>query len=101
MTETPDQPEISPGFNDSYTAPIVYFDTVAAFGVLAGAVQVELISRILVPLAGAGAKHQFLTTGRIRCSPHAAMTLRDSLSKALDMVAKEREGQQAQAAKMN
>jgi hypothetical protein len=87
---------VSARFRDSDTAPIVYFDASATFGVLAGVIQIELVSRVLVPLAGGGVKMEFLTTGRLRCSPAAAKRLRDAITKSLDMTTQEQqEGAQA------
>jgi hypothetical protein len=100
MTETPKTAEVSPGFRDNPDAPIVYFDTAATFGVLAGAIQIELVSRTLVPTVDGGVKVEFLITGRLRCSPAAAHQLRDAIDKSLDMLTKE-QGAQVQASKLN
>jgi hypothetical protein len=92
MTEAPKQTDPSPTFRDSDSAPFVYFDNSATFGVLAGAIQIELVSRILVPLADGGVKTEFKVTGRLRCSPAAARYLRESIDKSLEMLTKEQEG---------
>jgi hypothetical protein len=83
-TETTDN--ISPGFRDNYTAPIVYFDGSATHGVVNGTIQIEVISRILIPLEDGGVKVEFLTTGRLRCSSAAAKSLIESLQKCLEMI---------------
>src|SRR5262245_32956988 len=46
-----DQPDPNfPPYRDSETAPIIYFDVIAGTGVMHGAVQIELASRILTPV---------------------------------------------------
>jgi hypothetical protein len=86
MPKTPKPPDVTPGFRDSTSAPFVYFDTAPTFGIMAGTIQVELISRTLVPTADGGAKPEFQVTGRLRCSPKAAKNLREVLTKALAML---------------
>lgn len=67
-------------------APLVYFDIVAAFGVMNGAVEVELATRILVPRPDGATEVKFLSSGRLRCSPTAATNLRNALDAALKML---------------
>jgi hypothetical protein len=86
MDKPTSEAEISPGFRENHAAPIVYFDLCSAHGILNGAVQIELISRVLVPLANGGVKIEFSTTGRLRCSPAAALALRESINKCLEML---------------
>jgi hypothetical protein len=93
--------QVSPGFRENLAAPIVYFDASSAHGVLQGAVQIELVSRILVPLTNGGVKIEFSVTGRLRCSPNAARILRDSLDKALGMLSMPQQEPAAEASKMN
>jgi len=76
----------SPGFRDNHNAPIIYFDTAATFGVLNGAVQIELVGRTLIPTADGNARMEFVVTGRLRCSPTAAEQLRESINRSLDML---------------
>ncbi len=66
-------------------APLIYFDIVAAYGAMNGAVEIELATRILVPKAGA-TEVKFISTGRLRCSPTAATGLRKALDAALKML---------------
>jgi hypothetical protein len=54
-------------------------------GVMAGAIQIELASRVITNNDGA-ITISFLTIGRLRCSPTAAGHLRDALTKALEML---------------
>jgi hypothetical protein len=75
-----------PDYRSVDAAPIVYFDIVAANGVMNGAVQIELASRILPPTSDGGVHVEFLTTGRIRCSTAAAMALRNAIDGSLEML---------------
>ena len=67
-------------------APLVYFDIVAAFGVMNGGIEVELATRILVPKTDGATEVKFLSSGRLRCSPTAAANLRNALDAALKML---------------
>lgn len=73
-------------FRDNYSAPIIYFDVASAHEVTNGAVQIELASRILVPRPDGTVVSEFLTTGRLRCSPTAANHLRNAIAKAVEML---------------
>jgi len=86
MAKTPNRSD-GP-FVDSDAAPLIYFDAVAAHGVLNGAVQIELVSRTLVPLANGVVKSEFLVTGRLRCTRAGVEHLREVINKCLDMLAK-------------
>jgi hypothetical protein len=67
-------------------ASLVYFDIVAAYGVMHGAVEVELATRILVPKTDGATEVKFLSSGRLRCSATAAANLRNALDAALKML---------------
>jgi hypothetical protein len=67
-------------------APVVYFDIVGAYGTMHGAVEVELATRTLVPKPDGSTEVRFLTSGRLRCSAHAAGALRSGLEAALKML---------------
>jgi len=73
-------------YMDNNSAPLIYFDIAPAHGILAGAIQVELAARTLNPLADGSVDIKFVTSGRLRCSPAAAMHLRNSLDAALKML---------------
>jgi hypothetical protein len=73
-------------FRDNFSAPIIYFDVASAHGVTNSAIQIELASRILVPHADGTVASEFLTTGRLRCSPTAANHLRNAIVKAIEML---------------
>jgi hypothetical protein len=81
-----------PTFRDPDTAPIVYFDVAPTFGTMNGAVQIELATRVLVPVPDGSVRLEFVINGRLRCSPAAAASLREALDKSLEML------QQPQAA---
>jgi hypothetical protein len=87
---------------DNAAAPVVSFDIAPAHGVLGGAVQVELASRTLNPQADGSVDIKFVTSGRLRCSPAAAMHLRNSLEAALKMLEQPQpQPNPAAAAKLN
>ena len=82
----PQTPEANPPkYDDVTSAPFIYFDRVAAHGVMSGAIQLELASRTLIPLPDGGVEVRFATSGRLRCSPAAAIQLRDAAIAALKM----------------
>jgi hypothetical protein len=85
MAETP-AAFIAP-FRNTDTAPFVYFDSAPAYGVMAGAIEVELIARALIPnLTGGPVSSEVVPTARLRCSPTAAANLMESLRLALEML---------------
>ena len=67
-------------------APLVYFDIVGAYGIMNGAVEIELATRILVPKPDGSTEVRFISSGRIRCSANAATNLRNGLDAALKML---------------
>jgi hypothetical protein len=68
----------------SERAPFVYFDGASCFGHHNGAIQIELAANLLMPV-GAGVRIDVIQTGHLRCSPAAAVALREALDKALAM----------------
>lgn len=88
-----DQPTIKPPppppliYEDTgAAAPVVYFDIVGAYGTMNGSVELELATRILVPKSDGTTEAKFISSGRLRCSAHAAMNLRNGLDAALKML---------------
>jgi hypothetical protein len=67
-------------------APLVYFDIVGAYGTMHGAIEIELATRILVPKPDGSTEVKFISSGRLRCSAHAATNLRHALDAALKML---------------
>jgi hypothetical protein len=88
MNDAHDQPprKLAVGYVSVPTAPIIYFDFVPTYGVLGGAVQLELAARTMAPLENGGVSTNKVETGRLRCSPTAAKSLRDALDAALRML---------------
>jgi hypothetical protein len=85
-----DAPATSPGgvtisTASSERAPFVYFDGVSCFGHHNGAIQIELAANLLMPV-GAGVRIDVIQTAHLRCSPAAAIVLREALDKALAMM---------------
>jgi hypothetical protein len=71
-------------------APFIYFDGVSCFGQHQGTIQIELAASVPIP-AAAGLRASVLQTAHIRCSPAAALSLRDALNKALALLVQERD----------
>lgn len=84
MTDTPDS-KLPPYVGNS-AAPFIYFDFVPTYGILDGAIQLELAARTMLPGEGSNVPNEVVCTAHLRCSPTAAATLRDSLTKALEML---------------
>jgi hypothetical protein len=99
MADNPDAPATRPGIKiaagSSEQAPFIYFDGVSCFGTNGGTIQIELGANTLTP-EGSGVKVDVLLTAHLRCSPAAAITLRDSIDKALAML-KQGQNQTAQS----
>jgi hypothetical protein len=66
-------------------APFIYFDGSVTHGVNAGAIQIELAANAIVP-EGQAVRTDVLIVAHLRCSPNAAISLRDSIDKALEML---------------
>src|ERR1700692_189654 len=79
------------------TAPFVYFDISPAHGITGGAIQIELASRILNAVSDGSVEIKFITSGRLRCSPAAALNLRNAIDAALKMVEQPRQSPVAAA----
>jgi hypothetical protein len=90
-----------PLYEDLGTAPFIYFDMAPSFGVMAGAVQIELASRILIPNASGGVDVKFIATAHLRCSPAAAQNLRSALEATLKMFEQPQEQPSVAAGRLN
>jgi hypothetical protein len=94
MTDNPSPAPEGPGIKiapgSSELAPFIYFDGVPTFGTHNGAIQIELAANTLLP-EGKGVKIDVVVTGHLRCSPAAAIDLRNSIDRALGML---QQGQQ-------
>jgi hypothetical protein len=84
------------------TAPFIYCDAVAAMGINNGAIELELCSRTMIPLAdGVAVRNEVVITAHLRCSSTAAMNLRGAIDKALGMLAQSQHPQQQAPSKLN
>jgi hypothetical protein len=90
-----------PVYEDITTAPVIHFDGAAAFGVLAGSVQIELACRIVSPLTDGGLQSKFITCARLRCTAVGAESLRDIITKALNAIQQGHSGVAAASANLN
>ena len=83
-------PAPPPLIKNSAASPFIYFDSAPAYGTGAGNIEVELAARVLMPRAdGKTVIADAVSTGHLRCSVQAAMSLIDALSSAIDMVRKQ------------
>ena len=90
MSDKPDSPArveplpitVMPG--SSERAPFIFFDGSYCFGTHAGVIQLELGTNVLMPSMG-GARIDVLATAHLRCSPAAAISLREAIDKALGL----------------
>ena len=100
-----DQPTTKPGdlvYEDTgANAPLVYFDIVGAYGTMNGSIELELATRILVPKPDGTTEVRFLSTGRLRCSPAAAVNLRNGLDAALKMLEQSQQPNPVAVSRMN
>ena len=99
MTEPAEKGELI--YENVDTAPIVYFDIAPAHGVIGGAVQIELAARILNAVSDGSVETKFITSGRLRCSPTAAMNLRNAIDASLRMILEQPQQTPAATAKLN
>jgi hypothetical protein len=81
----PEGPGLRMAPGSSALAPFVYFDGVPTFGIHNGAIQIELAANTLLP-EGKGIKIDVVITAHLRCSPAAAVALRETLDKTLAML---------------
>ena len=86
-TELPAVPA-PPTIAGNERAPFIYCDGVSAYGSQHGAIQIELAARTMLPLPdGVTVKNEFIVTPHLRCSPAAALALKDAIEKALAQLA--------------
>src|SRR5260370_39399169 len=83
---SPKGPGIKIATSASESAPFIYCDGVALFGVNAGVIQLELAANTIMP-DGQGTRTDVLITAHLRCSPGAAIGIRDAITRALEMSA--------------
>jgi hypothetical protein len=80
----PKRPRVKIATGSSEQAPFVYFDGVATYGMRAGVVQLELAADTIMP-ESPGIRTDVLITAHLRCSPGAALSLRDTINRVLEM----------------
>jgi hypothetical protein len=85
MSNDPQTGGIKIAAGSSEQAPFIYCDGVVTYGVNNGAIQLELGANTIMP-EGLGTRTDVLVTAHLRCSPAAAMGLRDAIDKALAML---------------
>lgn len=90
-----------PPYRNAEAAPFIYFDFAPTFGVMGGAIQVELAARTLIPTETGGALAEIISTAHLRCSPVAARGLLEALTKALEMAEQPQPNLSAGAATLN
>jgi hypothetical protein len=74
-----------PAYENVTAAPIVYFDVVAANGMMNGIIEIEVACRHLIPTPSGGVEVKLATSARIRCSPVAATALKKAIDSSLAM----------------
>jgi len=80
----PKGPGLNVAAGSSEQAPFVYFDGVVSYGMHAGVLQLELAANTILP-EGTGTRTDVLITAHLRCSPIAALGLRDTINRMLEM----------------
>jgi hypothetical protein len=81
----PTVPTVTISTTSAEQAPFIYFDGASCLGVHHGAIQIELAANILTPY-GTGVQVDVIQTAHLRCSPDAAMGLRQAIDNALAML---------------
>lgn len=81
----PSTPSAAPLLKNASAAPFVYFDNAPLYGVAGMGIEVELTAASIVPKGEGAVMRETVCVAHLRCSPHAAVTLIDSLQKAVQM----------------
>jgi hypothetical protein len=95
------EPTQLPPYKNIDTAPIVYFDFVAANGTLNGAIEIDVACRHLSPNPSGGVDVTLATSARLRCSPAAAAALKTAIDNSLAMLQQNPQQPVASAGKLN
>jgi hypothetical protein len=66
-------------------APVIYFDGAVACGTVHNVLQFELARSDLIPLSDGSLKTKPVMVAHLRCSPGAAIQLRDMIDRSLAM----------------
>jgi hypothetical protein len=87
MTDNPDVPAakvdtIEFANSGSESAPFIYFDAALLYGMLQGTIQIELAAATIVPAPGGKTRTVHVITAHLRCSPSAALSLKNAIDSA-------------------
>lgn len=101
-TAKPTRPGASapPLLKNASAAPFIYFDNAPLYGIAGMGIEVELTAATIVPKADGTVSREAVCVAHMRCSPHAALALIDSLQKAIDMYHKQASSLATQAAEV-
>ncbi|MCS3725499.1 hypothetical protein [Bradyrhizobium betae] len=89
-----------PLLKNASAAPFVYFDNAPLYGIVGLGIEVELTAATIVPKADGTIAREAVCVSHLRCSPHAALALIDSLQKAIEMNKNQASSLAAQAAEV-
>jgi len=78
-------PKIQPVVKNAATAPIIYFDSVPTFGVMANVMEIDLSATVLALFADNSVKRESVCVAHLRCSTDAMVALRNAIDQALKM----------------
>lgn len=88
MTDKPAAPETIEFINSgSESAPFIYFDGALTYGILHGAVQIELAARTIIPTPDGKTRDAHVITAHLRCSRNAALSLKSAIDNAFLLLA--------------
>jgi hypothetical protein len=88
----------APLLKNASAAPFVYFDNAPLYGVAGMGIEVELTAATIVPKTDGTVTREAVCVAHLRCSPQTALSLIDSLQKALKMHSDQMAALAAQAA---
>lgn len=88
----------APLLKNASAAPFVYFDNAPLYGCFGLGIEVELTAAAIVPKSAEVVVREGVCVAHLRCSPQAAISLIDSLQKALKMYNDQMAALAAQAA---
>ena len=84
------------------TAPFIYFDLAPTYGTNSGAIEIELTARTIIPVIETNSiRNEAVIVAHLRCSPVAAGSLREAITKALEMLTQPSQPQAQSGAKLN
>ena len=96
-----DYTPVVPEYENVPTAPVVYFDIVASNGMIGGIIEIELAMRNLTPTTDGKVTVKLSTSGRLRCSPAAAVALKAAIDNSTAMLQQNPQQSVASPGKLN